>query len=93
MNKFLKQYCGKGMDEMTGAEMEDAIQNKPEVYLASFKSFFAKGGMKEAMGKTNEGEFWKVGKINSGGDQYADLFEYRCKTMIDAMTQATYEFR
>ena len=93
MNKFLKQYCGKGMDEMSGAEMEDAIQNKPEVYLASFKSFFMKGGMKDAMAKTNDGEFWKVGKINSGGDQYADLFEFRCKTLIDAMTQATYQFR
>jgi hypothetical protein len=93
MDKFLKQFCGRGMDEMTMAEMEDAIQNKPEVYLASFKSFFMKSGMKEAMEKTNDGEFWKVGKINSGGDQYADLFEWRCKTLLEAMTQATYEFR
>ncbi|MCA1829291.1 MAG: hypothetical protein LC689_20395 [Myxococcales bacterium] len=94
MDKFLKQYCSKGMDEMTMAEMEDAIQNKPEVYLASFKSFFMKAaGMKEAMDKTNDGEFWKVGKINSGGDQYADLFEWRCKTLLEAMTQATWEFR
>ncbi|TMA30119.1 MAG: hypothetical protein E6J88_06390 [Deltaproteobacteria bacterium] len=93
MNKFLKQYCGRGMDEMTMAEMEDAIQNKPEVYLASFKSFFSKPGMKDAMGTTNDGEFYKVGKINSGGDQYAALFEWRCKTLLDAMTQATFEFR
>ncbi len=63
------------------------------MYLSSFKSFFMKGGMKDAMTKTNDGEFWKVGKINSGGDQYAALFEWRCKTLLEAMTQATYEFR
>jgi len=49
--------------------------------------------MKDAMGTTNDGEFYKVGKINSGGDQYAALFEWRCKTLLDAMTQATFEFR
>jgi hypothetical protein len=93
MERFLKKFCGKGMDEMSGAEMEAAIENNPDVYLSSFKSFFCKGGMKDAMQKTNDGEFWKVGKINSGGDQYADLFEWRCKTLLDAMTQATFELR
>ena len=45
------------------------------------------------MGTTNDGEFYKVGKINSGGDQYAALFEWRCKTLLDSMTTATFELR
>jgi hypothetical protein len=55
------------------------------------KSFF--GGIKSAFAKVNDDQFVETGKRISGQTPYGELLEWRCLTLMDAMTKAGFELR
>ena len=55
------------------------------------KSFF--GGIKDAFAKVNDDQFVETGRRVSGQTPYAELYEWRCLTVVEAMQKAGTEFR
>lgn len=87
----LKKYYGKGLDDFSTKELEDLIYNDPKVYLEMVRSFFKMLGDK--FSKVNDNDFYPTGRGVSGGQAYGKLYEWRCNTLMQEMTKATFEFR
>ena len=87
----LQKHGYKGIDELSERELGQIVHDDPRIYLAMVKSFF--GGIKSAFAKVNDNHFVETGKRVSGQTPYGELYEWRCLTLMDAMTKAGYQFR
>jgi hypothetical protein len=81
----------KGIDELSERELGRIVHDDPRIYLMMVKSFF--GGIKSAFAKVNDDQFVETGKRVSGQTPYGELFEWRCLTLMDAMTKAGFQLR
>ena len=85
-----KQKC----DDLTDAELTEAVCTNPKVYLPMVKNFFAGKqwqGWLAALNKDPAG-FRDVGWHVSGDrDGYGNLYEYRCTTLLDAINKEGYD--
>ena len=81
----------KGIDELSEKELGQIVHDDPRVYLPMVKSFF--GGLKSAFAKVNDDQFVETGKRISGQTPYGELLEWRCLTLMEAMTKAGFELR
>jgi hypothetical protein len=91
----LKEHYGKGLDDLSTAELEKIILEDPKVYLRMVKSFFS--AQKSKFLKVNENNWYPNGTVVAGGGPqgqvYAKLYNFRCSTAFDEITKAGYEFR
>jgi len=95
VDPILKKLGKPSCDEMTTAQMEDVILKTPAVYLGMVNKYFNTGSWKKWMAALNEEvpNFFDVGYHVSGGKEYARLYEWRCKTLLEAMKTDGYELR
>jgi hypothetical protein len=82
----------KAIDDTSASDLERIIQTDPKVYNAIVKSFFK--GLGGAFAKVDsDDDFVPTGKAVSGQTPYGQLYDWRVKTMRDAMQKAGIEFR
>lgn len=95
VDPILKKLGKPTCDEMTTAQMEKVILDTPEVYLGMVKKYFNTGSWKNWMAALNEEvpNFFDVGWHVSGGKEYGRLYEWRCKTLLEAIKADGYECR
>ena len=90
----LKEHYGKGLDDMSTAELEKIILEDPKVYLRMVKSFFS--AQKSKFNKVNENDWYPNGTVVAGGGPqgqiYAKLYNWRCTTAFEEMTKAGQKF-
>ena len=80
---------GKTCDQMKTAELEAAIKTDPNVSLPMVQSFYKQNCSAAMKLVNNDPPSWsKVGRIISGQQPYADLFQWRCQTIYEAAQKA-----
>jgi hypothetical protein len=93
VDKLLK---GKKSDDLTDEELTKAVCEDPNVYLGMVKLFFSAGKWPTWIAALNVDPpkapgFYDVGHHVSGGVEYAKRYEWRCQTLLAALTDAGYD--
>jgi len=83
----------KTCEQMTTAELENAIKTDPKVNLAMVKSFFKAMAAKFAKVNQDPPVWYDTGRAVSGQKPYGDLYQWRCETIYAAMKKAGFELK
>ena len=68
--------------ELSDADLEAAIIHNGDIYRPMVGSFLKRNPKWNGV---NSQDWWAFGKAVSGGDAYANIYEYRCKELIAAL--------
>jgi len=79
---------GKDFLHWTNEQLDESFK-KIEVCCAVFQNYNLQPSAAFQLAKVEQGNFWNYGKCVSGGDQYAGLFQNRCKYLIDLIKSGT----
>ena len=95
VDPIMKRLGKPSCDALPQAELQKVIMSDPAIYLGMVKGFFSGKEWRGWIGKVNEDppNFWDTGYHVSGGKAYANLYKWRCDTLLKAMQKAGYELR